>query len=68
MPTSTKILHVYVLKHIHMLTRTYTHRDTHTHNIYIYIYIYTSPLTKQLVFTKGPGNRGTIPGRVIPKT
>ena len=32
-------------------------------NIYIYIYIY-----KPGMFTNGPGDLGSIPGRVIPKT
>ena len=40
-------------------------------NIYIYIYIYIYNRLIGLVgrvFANGPGDRGLIPGRVIPKT
>ena len=37
--------------------------------IYIYIYIYNRAIGQMSkVFANGPGNRGSIPGRVIPKT
>ena len=45
-------------KHINAHKQAATHTHTHTH-IYIYIYI---------VFNNGPGNLGSITGRVIPKT
>ena len=36
---------------------------------YIYIYIYKQPISIMVwVFTNGPGDLGSIPGRVIPKT
>ena len=35
--------------------------------IYIYIYIHTISLMST-VFANGPGNQGSIPGRVIPTT
>ena len=48
---------------------------THTHiYIYIYIYIYTHYCYYRAigqmsrVFANGPGDRGSIPGQVIPKT
>ena len=38
--------------------------------IYIYIYIYNYQLTGLVgrMFTNGPGDLGSIPGRIIPKT
>ena len=37
--------------------------------IYIYIYIYTPDIGLGVrVFANGPGDLGSIPGRVIPKT
>ena len=35
---------------------------------YIYIYIYIYSFLARRVFTNGPGDLGTIPGRVNPKT
>ena len=46
----------------------YTHSHTHTH-IYIYIlYINRDIGPAVRVFANGPGDLGSIPGRVIPKT
>ena len=36
--------------------------------VYIYIYIYTRSLVKRIVFANGPGDRGPVLGRAIPKT
>ena len=53
-------------------TDTHAHRHTHTHtHIYIYIYIYIVNRVIVLVgkvFANGPGDRGSILFRVIPKT
>ena len=47
----------------------YYHRITMTHiYIYIYIYIYIRTGSLDRVFPNGPGDLGSIPGRVIPKT
>ena len=40
-------------------------------HMYMYVYMYMSPVTIGLgvrVFANGPGDLGSIPGRVIPKT
>ena len=36
--------------------------------IYIYIYVYINVYVAVRVFANGPGDLGSIPGRVIPKT
>ena len=44
--------------------------DTHTQNIYFHIYIYIYYQLIGLVgrvFTNGPGDLGSISGRIIPK-
>ena len=58
---------------MHIHTYAYIHRNAHTYGyiyIYIYIYIHTNrdigPAVR--VFANGPGDLGSIPGRVIPKT
>ena len=43
----------------------YTHTHTHTHS-YVYLYRVIGLISK--VFANGPGDRGPIPDRVIPKT
>ena len=40
--------------------------QTIIHELNIYIYIYIGPAVR--VFANGPGDLGSIPGRVIPKT
>ena len=69
----------FIYIHIDMI-HTPTHTHTHTYiYIYIYIYIYNyniyiNIISNRLiglvgrVFTNGPGDWGSIPGRVIPKT
>ena len=54
---SKKIIYMYKNIRIHINTYTHTHTHTHTH---------TGPAVR--VFANGPGNLGSIPGRVIPKT
>ena len=53
---------MYMHIHMHIHINTY---DTHTHE-YIPLYVYTGTLVR--VFANGPGDLGSIPGRVIPKT
>ena len=63
-------LYIYIYIHIYIYIYTCTHTHTRTHT-YIYIYIYTHNWVFCLmsrVFANGPGDRGSIPGRVIPKT
>ena len=66
------IPHTYTRAHTHIHTRSGARAHTHTHTyiyIYIYIYIYGRAIgLMSKVFTNGPGDRSSIPGRVIPKT
>ena len=68
----------YLTTHTHTHTYIYIRIFIRIHNIYIYIYIYIvihrqtvsfyHNSSEWLVFVNGPGNRGSILGRVIPKT
>ena len=44
----------------------YTIRTMELPSCYLFIYIYIGPAVR--VFANGPGDLGSIPGRVIPKT
>ena len=66
-PTDTQT-RIHIGIHTRTLTLTHTHTHTHTHT-YIYIYIYLPDIGLAVrVFANGPGDLGSIPGRVIPKT
>ena len=59
-------MHEYIYIYVYMYIYLYVHIY-----VYIYIYIYTMnwliiPVGR--VFTNGPGDLSSIPGRVIPKT
>ena len=52
----------------HKHTHTHTHTHIHTH-VQIYIYIFDRLIGLMVrVFTKGPGDRGSILGQLIPKS
>ena len=55
----------YICKYIH----TYLYKFMHTY-IYTLIYVHIYRLIGQVgrVFTNGPGDLGSIPGHIIPKT
>ena len=57
--------HLYTYMYVFSCTHIYTHTHTHTHTR-IYIHTYISSAVR--VFANGPGDLGSIPGRVIPKT
>ena len=50
-------IYTFISQTIYIYINTHTHRHTHTH---------TGPAVR--VFANGPGDLGSIPGRVIPKT
>ena len=46
-----------------------SHTRTHTHtHVYMHIHVCVCVCLVGRVFANGPGNLGSIPGRVIPKT
>ena len=70
--THTIYLYIYIYIYTQIYTTThiyvciYTFTKIYTHTLYIYIYIHTGTLVR--VFANGPGDLGSIPGQVIPKT
>ena len=71
-------IYIYIYIYVHYIyictlyIYIYIYIQTHRH-IYIYIYIYIYIINRDIgpavrVFANGPGDFGSIPGRVIPKT
>ena len=57
--------HTHTYIHTHVCTYTWTHTHTPTH---IYMCVWCMYDQMDRVFAIGPGDLGSIPGRVIPKT
>ena len=63
----TPVIYFYRLFH-YLLTLKSVTKKTAILQLYIHVYIYRTIVIMVRVFANGPGDRGSIPGRVIPKT